>query len=170
MQRGLQSQHRRTVIWQVSQSGRGRSDLWASKNEARVHTFAFLSRFSEQRSLSCQNHTVLLASSHFALSGILWGLSSTPLGKRPCRTSKPQGWDAEAVWGPAVLEEERVCATTTRGFWVRSPKSSCRRLLAIETGTEHLAINKCTAFIYSDCQGLCPKGHSLSSSIILYGE
>lgn len=170
MQRGLQSQHRRTVIWQVSRSGRGRSELWASKNKAHVRTSAFLSRFSEQRSLSCQNHTVLLASSHFSLNDILWGLSSAPSGKRPCRTSIPRGWESEPVWGPTMLEEEGICATTAGGFWMRAAKASHRRLLAIETGAEHLAINTSTAFIYSDCKGLCPKGRNLFSSIIMRGE
>jgi len=69
-----------------------------------------------------------------------------------------------------MLEEEGVCVITAEGFWLRAPKASLRRLLAIETATEHLAINKCTAFIYSDCKGLCLKGRSLFSSIIMHGE
>lgn len=97
---GLQSQHWRTVIWQVSQSGRGQSKLCTSENKARVHTFAFLSRFSEQRSLSCQNHTALLASSHFSFGDILWGLSSPiPSGKGPCRTSTPKEGECRSCLG-----------------------------------------------------------------------
>lgn len=102
--RDLQSQHWRTVIWQVSQSGKGWSELWASKSKARVHTFTFLSRFSEQRSLSCQNHTILLASSRFSLGDISWVLSAPiPSGKRPCRTSKPEGGKYRRCLRPAFL-------------------------------------------------------------------
>lgn len=122
MKRGLQSQYQRTVIWQMSRSGRGQSELWASKNKACVHTFAFLSRFSEQRSLSCQNHIVLLASSHFSLSDILWGLSSTPSGKRPCRTSKPQGWGCRSCLGPHRAGRRRGLCHDRRGLLDEGPQ------------------------------------------------
>lgn len=90
-------------------------------------------------------------------------------GRGPAEPANPKAGGAEAVWGPTVLEEEGVCAMTAGVFWMRAPKSSCRRLLAIETGTECLAI-KCAAFIYSDCKGLCLKGRSLFSSVIMHGE
>lgn len=91
-------------------------------------------------------------------------------GRGPTEPANLRAGSAEAVWGPTMLEEEGVCATTAEGFWMRAPKASSRRLLAIETGTESLAINKYTAFIYCDCKGLCLKGCSLFSSIIMYDE
>lgn len=64
--------------------------------------------------------------------------------------------------------EEGVGATTTGGFQMTAPRASHRR--PWDTESEHLEISKCTAYIYSGCKGLCPKGHSLFCSIIMRGE
>lgn len=64
--------------------------------------------------------------------------------------------------------EEGVGATTTGGFQMTAPRASHRR--PWDTESEHLEISKCTAYIYSGCKGLRPKGHSLFCSIIMRGE
>lgn len=160
----LECQHQRTLVL-VSWSGRDWSELWARKpKHACTPSHSCLA--SLDRDLSAVK--AILVCWHVLTSDISWGLFSlTPLGKRPHGTSKLQGWGCGGCWVPTMLEEVRTCAGS---FWMRTSNFLAGRLLSIETSAEYLGINKCTSFIYSTCKGLCPKGHSLFSSVMVHGE